>query len=76
MDSIDLKAMKCPVCSGEMVHGYVTGKGPSLIWTEKEKTQTIFAGTNLRSKLSWWHAPTVEAMRCETCKIGIFRYGY
>ncbi len=59
-----------------MSHGYIAGKAVPLRWTEQEKTYTIFAGSKLRKKLSWFSAPNVEAMRCETCKIGVFRYDY
>jgi predicted RNA-binding Zn-ribbon protein involved in translation (DUF1610 family) len=74
--SDELKEYRCPKCGGPMAHGYIAGKAARLRWTEKEKTKTIFAGKTLRKKFDWWNAPTVEAVRCETCKVGIFRYDY
>jgi len=59
-----------------MSHGYITGQGTRLRWTEKEKTKTIFAGTKLRKTIDWWNAPNLEAVRCEECRIGVFRYDY
>jgi len=68
--------MKCPKCGKEMSHGYIAGHWIRLRWTEKEKTKTIFAGKPLRKKLHGWNAPILEAVRCEDCKIGVFRYDY
>lgn len=76
MDSEILKGMKCPNCGESMSHGYIAGHMTRLRWTEQERTQTIFSGSTLRKKIYWWGAPTVEAMRCEHCKVGIFRYDY
>ena len=59
-----------------MSHGYIAGHWIRLRWTEKERTQTIFAGTKLRKKICGWGAPGVEAMRCQVCRIGVFRYDY
>lgn len=75
-DSVALKQMRCPKCGNPMSYGYITGQGMGLRWTIKEKTKTIFAGKKLRKKIDWWNAPTVEAVRCEACKIGVFRYDY
>lgn len=74
--SEELKAMKCPRCGKPMSHGYLAGHWVRLRWTEREKTKTIFAGEVLRKKIDWWNAPTLEAVRCEDCKIGVFRYDY
>ena len=41
-----------------------------------DKTKTIFAGEVLRKNIDWWSAPNLEAVRCQNCKIGIFRYDY
>ena len=59
-----------------MSHGYISGHSVRLRWTEKEKTRTIFAGTKMRRKIDWWAAPTLEAVRCQDCKVGVFRYDY
>ncbi len=75
-DSEALKATLCPKCGKEMSHGFITGKGAGLRWSEKEKTKAIFAGTRLRKITDWWNAPTLEAARCEECKLGVFRYDY
>ena len=76
MESEMLKGMQCPSCGSPMSHGYIAGHWFRLIWTEKERTLTVFAGPALRRKIDFWNAPTVEAMRCEKCKIGVFRYDY
>ncbi|MCK4917988.1 MAG: hypothetical protein KAJ14_12210 [Candidatus Omnitrophica bacterium] len=47
-----------------------------LWWSQKEKTKTLFKAKWLRKKIDWWNAPTLEAIRCEECKIGLFRYDY
>ncbi|MCD4700248.1 MAG: PF20097 family protein [Candidatus Aegiribacteria sp.] len=67
--------IKCPKCGRDMSHGYITGKG-MLWWSQKEKTKTRFRAKWLRREVDWWNAPTLEAVRCEECKIGIFRYDY
>ncbi len=76
MESKALKEIKCPSCCGSMTHGYIAGHWIRLRWTKMEKTYTIFAGDNMRRKITWSSAPTIEAVRCEECKIGIFRYDY
>lgn len=76
IDFEDLKGMTCPICNRKMSHGYIAGHWVRLRWTDKEKTKTIFSGTPLRKKLDWWNAPNLEAVRCEVCKIGVFRYDY
>lgn len=76
VSSADLGVMRCPRCGREMEHGYLAGHWARLRWTAAEKTYTILAGTTLRRQISWWSAPTLEAMRCEDCKIGLFRYDY
>jgi hypothetical protein len=58
-----------------MTPGYIAGKG-LLTWTEKEKPKFVFPSRNLKKKIDWWSAPTLEAAKCDTCKIGIFRYDY
>jgi len=59
-----------------MSHGYIAGHWIRLRWTKTEKTKTIFAGKVLRKKIDWWNSPTLEAVRCEDCRIGVFRYDY
>ncbi len=76
MKSNEFNKIKCPVCGNEMLPGYITGKGSGLRWCIKEKTKTIFSGTKLRKKIDWWNAPNLEAVRCENCEIGVFRYNY
>jgi len=76
ISSETLERIKCPVCGNPMSHGYIAGHWFRLRWTEKEKTRTIFAGTKLRRKIDWLSAPTLEAVRCENCMVGVFRYGY
>lgn len=76
VSSHQLLQMTCPVCGKSMSHGYIAGHWVRLRWTLKEKTQTVFAGEKLRKAIYWWGAPNVEAMRCEECKIGVFRYDY
>lgn len=71
-----LGRIKCPICGNPMSHGYISGHWIRLRWTEKEKTCTIFAGTKMRKKIDFWAAPTLEAVRCKDCKIGVFRYDY
>ena len=73
--SDELKKIKCPKCGKEMSHGYIAGKG-MLWWTQQEKTKTLFRAKWLKKKVDWWNAPTLEAVRCEECKIGLFRYDY
>ena len=73
-DARNIEEQKCPSCSGPLEHGYIVGHWFRLRWTRKEKTYTIFAGKPLKKKADWWHAPTVEAARCDRCKIGIFIY--
>jgi len=76
VSSDGLGELKCPRCGCVMCHGYVVGRLGRLRWAEREKTYTVFAGQPLRRTFSWWSAPTVEAMRCEVCKMGVFRYDY
>ncbi|MEO2048929.1 MAG: PF20097 family protein [Pirellulales bacterium] len=71
-----LERMKCPACGSVMSHGYIAGHWIRLRWTEEEKTRTIFAVTKMHQKIDWWASPTLEAVRCQDCKIGIFRYDY
>ena len=71
-----LSSLACPGCGKRMSHGYIAGKAAPLRWTQHDKTYTTFAGFKLRKKTSWFSAPNVEAMRCENCKIGVFRYDY
>ncbi len=76
ISSDELKETRCPKCNGLMSHGYLAGHWIRLRWTEEEKTKTIFSGKALRKKIDLWNSPTLEAVRCEECKIGIFRYDY
>jgi hypothetical protein len=59
-----------------MSHGYIAGHWVRLRWTDTDHTKTIFAGMPLRRNRSWLNAPSVEAVRCEVCKLGVFRYDY
>ena len=64
----------CPTCGGQMDAGYIAGHWIRLRWCEEEKTKTIFAGEPLRKKRDIWNAPTLEALRCTRCKVGVFSY--
>ncbi len=58
-----------------MNYGFIAGHWFKLRWVETNRTKTIFAGTKLRSKFdSILYAPTVEAVRCLQCRIGVFKY--
>ncbi len=59
-----------------MSHGYITGHWFRLRWNTNDKTKTVFAGTPLRKNIDWRNSPSIEALRCESCKLGIFRYDY
>ena len=59
-----------------MSHGYIAGHWVRLRWTDRDDTKTILAGTPLRRSRSWLNAPSLEAMRCEQCRLGVFRYDY
>ena len=73
----ELKQMACPSCGEPMNYGFIAGHWFNLRWVESNRTMTVFAGTSLRKKLnSIWYSPTVEAVRCQRCKIGVFRYDY
>jgi len=73
----ELKSLTCPKCGQTMNYGFIAGHWFKLRWVETNNTKTIFAGIKLRKKLdSLWSAPTIEAVRCQRCKIGIFRYDY
>ena len=69
-----LAEMPCPVCGGPMSRGYIAGHWTRLRWTLQEKTKTIFAGSPLRKKRDWLNAPTVQACRCSSCRVGMFIY--
>ena len=73
----ELKQISCPQCGQSMSYGFIAGHGPKLRWVESNRTKTIFAGTELRKTSDgFWNAPTVEAVRCQQCKIGVFKYDY
>lgn len=74
--SDELKQMECPSCGKLMTHGFVAGHWTRLRWVSNDKSKTIFAGSPLRKKVDWLNAPTLEAVRCQQCKIGVFRYDY
>ncbi len=76
MTSEELCEMTCPTCDKKMSHGYIEGHWIRLRWVDKSNTKTIFAGNVLRKKINWLTAPDLEAVRCEDCKIGVFRYDY
>ncbi len=69
-----LAEQKCPKCGEPMEHGYITGHWFRLRWNTRPDTKTIFAGTPLRKKFVWMSAPSVEAVRCDKCKVGMFIY--
>ncbi len=69
-----LVQQKCPKCGELMEQGYIAGHWFRLRWTIKAKTKTIFSGKPLMKKLDWWNAPTLRAVRCDKCKIGMFIY--
>jgi len=73
--SEELKKIKCPNCGKEMQHGYIAGKG-MLWWTEKERPKTLFSMKKLKKTSNLWSAPTIESMKCDECKIGVFRFDY
>lgn len=70
----DLADIPCPRCGGKMQRGFIAGHWTRLRWTLKARTKTIFAGSPLTRKRDWWNAPTLEASRCNHCKLGLFRY--
>ena len=73
----ELRKIPCPNCGGTMDHGFIAGHWFKLRWVETDRTRTVFAGTSLRKRYdSMWSTPTVEAVRCEQCKVGVFRYDY
>jgi ssDNA-binding Zn-finger/Zn-ribbon topoisomerase 1 len=77
LTSDELKAMACPRCGGRMEAGYVTGHWFMMRWNETNQTKTVFAGEKLRPKSdSAWSSPSIEAVRCPACKLGLFRYDY
>jgi hypothetical protein len=69
-----LAGIQCPRCGGPLAHGYIAGHWTRLRWCERATTKTIFAGKPLRRERDLWNAPTVEAGRCERCRIGVFVY--
>ena len=69
-----LQEFACPKCGGRMQPGYIAGHWTRLRWCEEAKTKTIFAGTPLRKKRDLWTAPTLEAVRCSNCQLGVFVY--
>ena len=77
VSTAELKQMACPNCGKPMDFGFIAGHWFKLRWVESNRAKTIFAGNKLRRKFdSIWCAPTVEAVRCQRCKIGVFRYDY
>ena len=76
VESEELRQMVCPRCGGPVEAGYVAGHWFNMRWVRDEKTKTVFAGRPLRKKIDWWNAPSLEAIRCHTCKMGIFRFDY
>ncbi len=73
----ELKEMPCPKCAQTMDYGFIAGHWFKLRWVETDHTKTVFAGAKLRKGLdNVWSAPTVEAVRCRQCKIGVFRFDY
>lgn len=76
VDSDALREMSCPACGETMSHGYIAGHWFRLRWTEHEKTKTVFSGSPLRRKVDLWNSPVLEAVRCEHCRVGVFRYDY
>jgi len=74
MSHEQLQEFKCPKCGGPMQPGYVAGQWTRLRWCEKANTKTIFAGKPLKKERDLWNAPTLQAVRCTDCKLGIFVY--
>ena len=70
----ELADLRCPRCESAMESGFITGHWMRLRWCRKAKTKTIFAGTPLKRKRDFWNAPTLTAMRCPACRIGVFSY--
>ena len=76
MTSEELREIGCPNCDKKMSHGYLAGHWVRIRWVDRPDTKTVFAGETLRKKMDWWNSPNLEAVRCEDCKLGVFRYDY
>lgn len=74
MSHEEIGDLLCPRCGCEMENGYISGQYSRLRWCRKAKTKTIFSGKPLKKKRDLWNAPTLTAMKCCSCKIGIFSY--
>jgi hypothetical protein len=59
-----------------MEHGYIAGHWFRLRWVERPNTKTVFAGSPLRRGMDLWNSPSLEALRCRRCKVGLFRFDY
>ena len=70
----EIANLKCPGCGGAMEKGFIAGHWIRLRWTLKARTKTIFAGEPLRARRDLLNAPTLEAARCNRCKLGVFTY--
>ncbi len=76
MTSDELKALECPTCQQPMSHGYIAGHWFRLRWLDRPTSKTIFSGEVMRKKISWVNSPSLEAVRCQGCKLGVFRFDY
>ncbi len=74
MHHTHIQNYRCPKCGGKLEPGYIAGQWSRLRWCLKEKTKTVFSGKPLKKVPDIWNAPTVEAARCDKCKLGVFSY--
>jgi hypothetical protein len=69
-----LESLRCPSCGGEMHAGYIAGQAMPLRWTQRPNAKTVFEGEPLNAG-SLTGSASLEAVRCERCRLGVFRYG-
>lgn len=62
----------CPICGNKMEKGYLNSHWWRIRWSIK-KIFWMWSGEPL-GKRALWRAPTLEAVRCKNCRIGIFNY--
>ena len=70
-----MKIEKCPYCSGQLIHGYITTNGEVLTWSPDSKksifTSRWHVGEN-EIKLgtySYFKGGRVDAFKCDICHI-------
>lgn len=68
-----LASLPCPSCGGGMKAGYIAGEALPLRWAERPNTPTVFHGQPLH-RGSLTGSASLEAARCERCRVGVFRY--